>query len=61
VNKTLYIPLYGKAQMSKKGMIQQQKKFGTKKELQSRENPNQNGCATTWQCGHAYSMTGPAG
>ena len=46
VNKTLYIPLYGKALVSSKNIIIQdkkQKKFGRKKVLNSRVNQNPSG------------------
>lgn len=51
VNKTLYIPLYGKSYVSKKGLFiddKKQKKFGTQRDFHLKENLNPNGLLTIW-------------
>ena len=51
VNKTLYIPLYGKAYVSQKGILlsdKKPKKFGLPKDLNLAESPSPSGLPTTW-------------
>lgn len=61
VNKTLYIPLYGKSYVSKKDCflaIKKPKKYGRQQGLRSKENPNPNGLPIIWEFALPCLMNG---
>ena len=62
VNKTLYIPLYGKAYVSKKGLFLDDKKaeqIWAEEGFTLKENPNPNGLPTIWVFVRRYLTSGP--
>lgn len=59
VNKTLYIPLYGKALVSKKGIIikdEMAQKIGQLRALKCMAKLNLSGWPIIWQCALESSM-----
>ncbi len=61
VNKTLYIPLYGKSYVSKKGIVlkdKKQRKSGKRKNSLLKESLHQNGLPIIWVCVLPYLISG---
>ena len=61
VNQTLYIPLYGKSYVSKKGLFLEEKKLrksGMRKVFPFMGNQSPNGLLTIWEFVLPYLMNG---
>ena len=61
VNKTLFIPLYGKSKVSKEKIILDDpmaEKIWAEEGFELSGKSKSNGLPTTWRCGHGFLMTG---